>query len=85
MFAPTPDRGEPARGFTHQPGDVVTIASPPLGTRMTTSKAGADIVAAQCLDGRMQPADVAALALFLASDDARMCTGHDYRVDAGWR
>ena len=26
-----------------------------------------------------------ALALFLASDDARMCTGHDYFVDAGWR
>lgn len=24
-------------------------------------------------------------ALFLASDDARMCTGHDYWVDAGWR
>ncbi len=29
--------------------------------------------------------DVAALALFLASDDARMCTGHEYFVDAGWR
>ena len=26
-----------------------------------------------------------ALALFLASDDARMCTGHEYFVDAGWR
>ncbi|MET0376082.1 MAG: 3-oxoacyl-ACP reductase, partial [Rhizorhabdus sp.] len=25
-----------------------------------------------------------ALALFLASDDARMCTGHGYFVDAGW-
>jgi hypothetical protein len=23
--------------------------------------------------------------LFLASDDARMCTAHDYFVDAGWR
>jgi NAD(P)-dependent dehydrogenase (short-subunit alcohol dehydrogenase family) len=33
----------------------------------------------------VQPADVAALVLFLASDDARMCTGHDYFVDAGWR
>ncbi|WP_162177432.1 SDR family oxidoreductase, partial [Novosphingobium resinovorum] len=22
---------------------------------------------------------------FLASDDARMCTGHEYFVDAGWR
>ena len=45
----------------------------------------AEIVAAQCLSGRIQPVDVAALALFLASDDAHMCTGHDYFVDAGWR
>ena len=39
----------------------------------------------QCLKQRVLPQDVAALALFLASDDARMCTGHDYFVDAGWR
>jgi NAD(P)-dependent dehydrogenase (short-subunit alcohol dehydrogenase family) len=45
----------------------------------------AEIIAAQCLDGRVQPEDVAALVLFLASDDARMCTGHHYFVDAGWR
>jgi len=25
------------------------------------------------------------MALFLASDDARMCTAHEYFVDAGWR
>jgi NAD(P)-dependent dehydrogenase (short-subunit alcohol dehydrogenase family) len=31
------------------------------------------------------PADIAAMALFLASDDARMCTAHEYFVDAGWR
>ena len=31
MFAPTDDRGEAGRGFTHQVGDVVTIASPRLG------------------------------------------------------
>jgi hypothetical protein len=23
--------------------------------------------------------------LFLASDDARMCTAHNYWMDAGWR
>ena len=45
----------------------------------------AEIVAAQCLDARILPADVAALTLFLASDDAAMCTGHDYFIDAGWR
>ena len=45
----------------------------------------AQLLDAQCLKERVTPADVAALALFLASDDARMCTGHAYFVDAGWR
>ncbi len=31
MFAPTKDRGEPGRGFTHKAGDLVIIASPALG------------------------------------------------------
>ncbi len=30
-FSPTKDRGAPGMGFTHQPGDVVRIASPRLG------------------------------------------------------
>jgi fumarylacetoacetate (FAA) hydrolase family protein len=30
-FAPTQDRGEPGRGFTHKRGDVVTIRSDKLG------------------------------------------------------
>ena len=30
-FAPTQDRGEPGRGFTHQLNDVVTVSSPTLG------------------------------------------------------
>ncbi|RVT39446.1 SDR family NAD(P)-dependent oxidoreductase [Sphingobium algorifonticola] len=63
------------------PGNVQT----PRQLRWYTPEGEAEIVAAQCLDGRIQPADVAALTLFLASDDARMCTGHDYFVDAGWR
>ncbi|MEN2786356.1 SDR family NAD(P)-dependent oxidoreductase [Sphingomonas qilianensis] len=63
------------------PGNVQT----PRQERWYTPEGEAEIVAAQCLDGRIQPADVAALALFLASDDARMCTAHDYFVDAGWR
>ena len=49
-----------------------------------TPEGEAEIVGAQCLDGRIAPADVAALVLFLASDDARFCTGHAYCVDAGW-
>jgi fumarylacetoacetate (FAA) hydrolase family protein len=31
MFAPTEDRGQAGMGFTHKPGDVVTISSPALG------------------------------------------------------
>ena len=32
LFAPTEDRGTPGHGFTHHLGDVVTIASPELGS-----------------------------------------------------
>ena len=39
----------------------------------------------QCLKLTVMPEDVAAMTLFLASDDARACTGHAYFVDAGWR
>ncbi len=39
----------------------------------------------QCIKARVEPSDIAAMAMFLASDDARMCTGHEYFVDAGWR
>lgn len=50
-----------------------------------TPEGEAEIVEAQCLEGRLHPEDVAALALFLASDDAKLMTGHEYFVDAGWR
>jgi fumarylacetoacetate (FAA) hydrolase family protein len=32
LFAPTKDRDVPGEGFTHKPGDVVTISSERLGT-----------------------------------------------------
>jgi len=41
LFAPTDDRGEPGRGFTHRVGDIVTVCSPRLGklvNRVTTSR-----------------------------------------------
>ncbi|WP_375198027.1 SDR family NAD(P)-dependent oxidoreductase [Sphingobium sp.] len=63
------------------PGNVKTLRQ----EKWYTPEGEAEIVAAQCLDGRIAPADVAALAMFLASDDARMCTAHDYFIDAGWR
>ncbi|MDZ4355507.1 MAG: SDR family oxidoreductase [Variovorax sp.] len=47
-------------------------------------ESGAEIDAAQCLPGRVMAEDIAAMALFLAADDSRMCTAQDYVVDAGW-
>lgn len=36
MFAPTADRDVPGQGFTHRRGDVVSIATPRLGTLVNT-------------------------------------------------
>lgn len=63
------------------PGNVQT----PRQMKWYTPEGEAEIVAAQCLDGRILPVDIAAMAMFLASDDARYCTAHNYWVDAGWR
>jgi NAD(P)-dependent dehydrogenase (short-subunit alcohol dehydrogenase family) len=63
------------------PGNVRT----PRQLQWYTPEGEAEIVAAQCLKGRVMPEDVAALVLFLASDEARLITGHEYFVDAGWR
>jgi fumarylacetoacetate (FAA) hydrolase family protein len=44
LFAPTQDRDEPGRGFTHKPGDVVTIRTDKLGmlqNEVTTSRSAA--------------------------------------------
>lgn len=63
------------------PGNVRT----PRQMKWYTPEGEAEIVNAQCLAGRLVPEDIAAFALFLASDDARLVTGHEYFVDAGWR
>ncbi len=42
------------------------------------------ILDSQCLKSSVEPEDVAALTLFLASDDARRCSGREYYIDAGW-
>lgn len=49
-----------------------------------TPQAELEIDAHQCLPGRLQPQDIAAMALFLAADDSRMCTAQSFIVDAGW-
>ena len=38
----------------------------------------------QCLPDKLQPQDIARMVLFLASDDAAMCTAQEFKVDAGW-
>jgi NAD(P)-dependent dehydrogenase (short-subunit alcohol dehydrogenase family) len=63
------------------PGNVRT----PRQMRWYTPEAEAQIVDQQCLKERVEPQHVAALVLFLASEDGRMCTGHEYWIDAGWR
>jgi len=63
------------------PGNLQT----PRQMKWYSPDGGAEIFAAQCLVGRIQPDDIAAMALFPASDDARYCTAHNYWVDARWR
>ena len=43
-----------------------------------------DIQRNQCLPDKLMPHDIAAMVLFLASDDAVMCTAQEFLVDAGW-
>lgn len=50
-----------------------------------TPEEEAKILALQCLKARVDPVHVTAMVLFLASDDAAMCTAHNYWVDAGYR
>lgn len=63
------------------PGNVKT----PRQMKWYTPEDEAQIVAQQCLKDRLLPEHIASLVLFLASDDGRMCTGHEYWIDAGWR
>jgi NAD(P)-dependent dehydrogenase (short-subunit alcohol dehydrogenase family) len=62
------------------PGNVKT----PRQMKWYTPEGEAEIVAQQCLKARVMPQHVASLVLFLASEDGRMCTGHNYWIDAGW-
>jgi NAD(P)-dependent dehydrogenase (short-subunit alcohol dehydrogenase family) len=43
-----------------------------------------EIDRSQHLPGRLQPWHVARMVLFLASDDAAMCTAQEFIVDGGW-
>lgn len=53
--------------------------------RLWLNEAGEKQIAErQCLPDRVQPSDIARMALFLAADDSRMCTSQQFVVDAGW-
>lgn len=43
-----------------------------------------EIERSQCLKGRVMPWHIARMVLFLASDDAAMCTAQEFIVDGGW-
>ena len=66
---------------TVSPGWVMTERQKQL---WLTPEGEAEIDRHQCLPDRLQPQDVAAMVLFLASDDARMCTAQEFIVDGGW-
>ena len=42
MFAPVKDRGGAGKGFTHKPGDVVSISTPALGTLTNTVRSATE-------------------------------------------
>lgn len=67
---------------TVTPGWVMTERQKAL---WVTPDAEREIDRNQCLPDRLQPEDIAAMVLFLASDDARMCTAQEFIVDGGWR
>jgi len=66
---------------TVSPGWVMTERQ----KKLWLNAAGEEAIARnQCLPDRLQPQDIANMVLFLASDDARMCTAQEFTVDAGW-
>jgi D-xylose 1-dehydrogenase len=60
------------------------VRTPRQEALWTGPEEGKKIMAAQLLQQRVETEDVAALTLFLASDNARACSGREYFVDAGW-
>ena len=53
-------------------------------TLWLTPEADAERARLQCLPGKLYPADIARMILFLAADDSRMCTDQNFVVDGGW-
>ncbi len=60
------------------------IKTPKQTLMWHTPEQEAKIFNGQCLKMRVEPEDVAAMALFLASNSAAKCTGREYYIDAGY-
>lgn len=66
---------------TVTPGWVMTERQ----VNLWLDKEGEELIdRSQCLKGRLMPDDIARMVLFLASDDASMCTAQEFIVDGGW-
>ncbi len=52
--------------------------------KWVTPETEKEIAARQCLKRKLQPAEVANVVVFLASDAASACTSQQYIVDGGW-
>lgn len=66
---------------TVSPGWVIT---PRQADRWLHRAGEPDAHAHQCIPERIEAEDIAGMVLFLAADDARMCTAQEFVVDAGW-
>ncbi len=73
--------GQGTRVNTVLPGWVMTERQRKL---WVDAAAEAQIDASQCLPGRLVEEDIAAMVLWLASDQSRMCTAQEFTVDGGW-
>lgn len=64
-----------------EPGLVMTARQERL---WVTPEFEREVLGHQCLPDLCQPADVARLALFLASDESAMISGQSFVIDGGW-
>jgi len=63
------------------PGWVMT---PRQLAHAVDAEAEATIAREQALSPRLMPDDIARMALWLAADDGKACTGQNWVVDGGW-
>ncbi|MGB3609838.1 MAG: SDR family oxidoreductase [Cellvibrio sp.] len=73
--------GDNIRVNTLVPGWVMTERQLAM---LKSEKTAPVILDNQCLKKNVMPEDISAMALFLASDDSRLCTAQHFIVDGGW-